>query len=705
MDVEEHVLGWIFLAWQRDLRWPTWGQLDRELYAAGGVDDPWEALNSVARSLLWGVGDRDRAEPEDSRAIGLSVLGLASVPAAREDLRIFLDSVRLAARLGLEPPFSDVELSPSVLAKHLTLPAAGRADLLARQRSVWQTVGWLWRSMSGEEGAETWTVVVDHKAVRRYADVKSAEDFQDVVSESARRAAAGSLTRTPLASRSESPEGELLVTSSGLEYRWFPEQELGRGGNGRVCAGLGPEGAAVAVKQVDLRGFDTSKWYRDGRYAEREEALGAHLRGRGLQHVLELIDSSLTEDALYLVFPRCVFSLGAVVRQVDGSVDLARGQDAAAAEAFPLGGPTAKDRFDIVVDLVRGVLELHDNGVVHRDIKPENALFHEGRWKWGDLGIGRLLGVATSTFTWREHGTLAYLAPEVALGRPASKQSDVYSLGCTIFALATGEPPFVGDADALMRQHREIEPDWSRVGDERLVVVLRWMLHKVAGSRPTAEWILDALVGLDGGEVSAGWASVSAAASVRQSEQAAARARMGEREDAVHAAAGQLSQVWAQLVRQVRRAVPSASDAGDREAFILTLGDRRLVIKVSEPADATCEALMLGTVTVEAENSDPRVEVANIVVFPGLDGVPRWMLWRMVRNDAAGSRKALVSESFSDAKGAASLRDLEAYLTERGAGIAAKLVTVADEGPLTADSLEKLLLAELKAIDAHLNGP
>jgi len=700
MDLQQLVLDRVFLLFTRFRRWPTWDELDRELYATRQVPDPWEAVKAVDWSFLWGLGENDEREPQDDRTIGLSLVGLSSLPDAREDLVIFIDSVRLAARWALENPREDVTITPEVLEQHLRLPAGGRADLLVRQRAVWQTVNNLWSVLGGTPGEPEWSALMKPKALRRYEDVATADDIVGLIPGASVPAVAMGAGSQEVVSGAPTEE---LIADSGTAYRWQPDAELGHGGNGYVYAGVGPGGDPVAVKRCPLRGFDARKWYTDGRYAEREQVVAEYLRGRDLVHVLPLLDSAWTEDALFLVYPRAEFSLGSVVRLVAGEADPGRGQDLTASKAFGADGPSADDLIAVVVDLVRGLIELHENGVVHRDVKPDNALLHDGRWQWSDLGSSRLLDTLTSTYTLNEQGTYAYKAPEVTAGAPASEKSDIYSLGCAVFALATGEPPFGVGPEAATR-HRNEQPDLARVKGPRLVQVLQWMTAKEPGSRPSAAWVLDILTEPSGDGLAADWSALGAAAIERESAAAAAISRVAARWTAGENAEAQLLQTWSQLVGKVQRFFPGAEESRDQGALMLVMGDRRLVVKFAEPADGTSTALRLGAVIVEAEGSDPRVEVANLVAFAGTDGGSDWRLFRMVRNDLAPpNRKMRVSESFSDKFGAVSLQDLERHLVEsEQGGPGAKSATRAAEEELSAAALERLLVGELRAINTYL---
>ena len=95
----------------------------------------------------------------------------------------------------------------------------------------------------------------------------------------------------------------------------------------------------------------------------------------------------------------------------------------------------------------------HRNRVIHRDIKPENILFHEGNAMVADFGIGKALSsTATVTQTGLAIGTPAYMSPEQASGETEiDGRSDIYSLGCVLYEMLSGEVPFTGaNAQAIM---------------------------------------------------------------------------------------------------------------------------------------------------------------------------------------------------------------------------------------------------------------
>ncbi|HKJ68154.1 MAG TPA: serine/threonine-protein kinase, partial [bacterium] len=109
-----------------------------------------------------------------------------------------------------------------------------------------------------------------------------------------------------------------------------------------------------------------------------------------------------------------------------------------------------EESFHIVRDLVDALTFAHKQGVIHRDIKPENILLMEGHAVLTDFGIARAMTAAgrdnTSQRGWIL-GTPAYMSPEQASSsQEIDDRSDIYSLGCVVFEMLTGKPPFTGSS-------------------------------------------------------------------------------------------------------------------------------------------------------------------------------------------------------------------------------------------------------------------
>ncbi|MET7488717.1 serine/threonine-protein kinase [Streptomyces sp. NPDC005538] len=116
----------------------------------------------------------------------------------------------------------------------------------------------------------------------------------------------------------------------------------------------------------------------------------------------------------------------------------------------------------IAAQSAAGLAAAHEQGIVHRDIKPGNLLLDaEGDLKIGDFGIAQFMNDpgGALTATGQIVGTSLYIAPERALGQPAGPPSDVYSLGCVLYQLLIGRPPFhAGSAIAVLHHHLDTAP-------------------------------------------------------------------------------------------------------------------------------------------------------------------------------------------------------------------------------------------------------
>lgn len=144
------------------------------------------------------------------------------------------------------------------------------------------------------------------------------------------------------------------------------------------------------------------------------------------------------------------------------------------------------------VEIVSGVLDAleysHRVGIVHRDIKPGNIMLTStGAVKVMDFGIARAIEDSASTVT-QTHtvvGTAQYLSPEQARGESVDARSDLYSTGCLLYELLTGQPPFQGDsAVAIAYQHvREIPKRPSSLAADVPESLDRVILKSLAKSR------------------------------------------------------------------------------------------------------------------------------------------------------------------------------------------------------------------------------
>ena len=161
-------------------------------------------------------------------------------------------------------------------------------------------------------------------------------------------------------------------------------------------------------------------------------------------HILPLFDSGAADSFLFYVMP---FIEGESLRD-----RLNREKQLPINEAVRIATEVA------------GALDYaHRHGVIHRDIKPENILLHDGRALVADFGIALAAskaGGARMTETGMSLGTPTYMSPEQAMGeREITARSDVYALGCVLYEMLIGEPPFTGPtAQSIVAKVMSAEP-------------------------------------------------------------------------------------------------------------------------------------------------------------------------------------------------------------------------------------------------------
>ncbi|MFD5697287.1 serine/threonine-protein kinase [Streptomyces lasiicapitis] len=129
----------------------------------------------------------------------------------------------------------------------------------------------------------------------------------------------------------------------------------------------------------------------------------------------------------------------------------------------------------------------HRMGITHRDIKPANILLEEDRVVLTDFGIAALEGDATLTATGMIMGTPAFMAPEQVRGLPATAESDLWSLGATLYAAVEGRAPFAGTAPSAVLVAVATEPPIPAVRAGVLGPVLDGLLHKDPAARLTMD--------------------------------------------------------------------------------------------------------------------------------------------------------------------------------------------------------------------------
>lgn len=190
-----------------------------------------------------------------------------------------------------------------------------------------------------------------------------------------------------------------------------------------------------------------------------------------------------------------------VMEYVDGDTlrDMVRGD-----------GPLAPRRaMEIIADVCAALDFSHKNGIVHRDMKPANIMINrQGAVKVMDFGIARAIADSSNPMTQTAAviGTAQYLSPEQARGEQVDARSDVYSVGCVLYEILTGEPPFTGDSPvAVAYQHVREDPQLPSnvhqgVPRELDSVVLKAMSKNPANRYQTAAEMRSDLIRVLGGQ-------------------------------------------------------------------------------------------------------------------------------------------------------------------------------------------------------------
>lgn len=94
----------------------------------------------------------------------------------------------------------------------------------------------------------------------------------------------------------------------------------------------------------------------------------------------------------------------------------------------------------VMLDIAKGLQQLHSIGIIHRDLKPANVLKQLGKWKLADFGIARDEEIGTQNPTFIGWGSSPYMAPELWELKSPTVKTDLYALGCVAFELLNGHP-------------------------------------------------------------------------------------------------------------------------------------------------------------------------------------------------------------------------------------------------------------------------
>lgn len=248
-----------------------------------------------------------------------------------------------------------------------------------------------------------------------------------------------------------------------IQDRYLLENELGQGGMGTVYQARDTLlERPVAVKVL-------SKAEPDDEYHVRLLAEAKSAAKLNHPNIVAVYDAGETNGVPFIV------------------MELLQGQTLRKVGQLPL-----EQLVKLARDVCSALDHAHQHGIIHRDLKPENVIITSSQTiKLADFGLAHDVGHSRLTQEGTLVGTIAFLAPELILGQPASPQSDLYALGMMLYDLAAGQLPFEGDNPAVLltnHLHAPVVPPSACNIDimPALDTLIVQLLDKDPGRRPVS---------------------------------------------------------------------------------------------------------------------------------------------------------------------------------------------------------------------------
>ena len=207
------------------------------------------------------------------------------------------------------------------------------------------------------------------------------------------------------------------------------------------AVGRGGMSSVFLVERL-LDGAQLALKFADGSVSEDSDMLYSFVEEYGLleqirhPNVLQIYDQGVTDNALFILME---YLPGGTLKDHIGT-----------------NGMTSEKAWNVLHEMAKALVEIHQAGIVHRDIKPENIMLRDdGSAVLGDFGVARRLNKQRNkVIASNVSGTPYFMSPEQALGDEEDESTDIYSMGAVFFNALTGEKPYPGNTlDEVLQKH------------------------------------------------------------------------------------------------------------------------------------------------------------------------------------------------------------------------------------------------------------
>lgn len=383
----------------------------------------------------------------------LLVLGWLAMPPLRDSVLhwVFPDKhisrfFGLATQVRRHPAFSPAQIVVTTLYWITSIALVGLA-LLLHLPTAWRQA----HARQHTGGSSAW------------AGAELAANANSVARPSERTVAARlPTTGGPVQNPATAPQPALDDAMSKLvSGRYRLGEELGRGAMGVVYRAhdevLGRDVALKALPSELVRNAELEL-----RFQQEARALARLMH----PHIVQVFDLTREADARWIA-----------MELVDGG---------SLAQVIERGPLSQAELVRLALQIAGALAYSHQQGVIHRDLKPANMLLtRDGAIKITDFGLAKLANNDSSlTRAGALMGSPAYMSPEQASGQPAGPETDIYSLGVTLYEAASGRTPFTGTLQQVLLQHVTQQPPALHAWGGELVAPLEQLIMAMLAKQP-----------------------------------------------------------------------------------------------------------------------------------------------------------------------------------------------------------------------------